>query len=572
MMLNRADECRQRADECRHNAAQVADDVLRGTYLDLARRWRMMAHQAGSLEQKEGTKKTRGFRIRLLAIALAVIAGSTAICGHASAQVYWGDRSSGGWGDRRSGGWGWDDWGDRRRRQTPSDFFSPFFGDRYNRPAPAVDSSKAPPPRKLETPPTSTVMVIGDSLADWLAYGLDEFYTDHPEIGFERKISATSGLIRYDAKNDRLDWSQITKDALAAEKPNAIIVMLGLNDRLPIREKALSSPEPQRKGEQRAQAAQAPQNSAQGEAATSADSEAAPTAENKAQHPAPGGSYDFQTDQWAALYAKRIDAMIATLKSNGVPIIWVGLPAMRGTKLTRDISYLDELYRERAEKAGIVYVDVWDGFVDDQGRYAIQGPDFEGQTRRLRATDGVHFTKAGAVKLASYVDRDLRRAISSTIVPVALPGPETTPKSGSAGARPDVGPVLPLTASGGERGDLLGAEGRPTQMTPDPIAAKVLSRGNALLAPAGRADDFSWPRPGSDALAAPELSPQPVALKPGAPTKNGVAVKDDGKKLADAKKDAKEKPAIELRASKPRHAPNPDLDGAPIPPAPVGSR
>jgi len=53
MMLNRADECRQRADECRHNAAQVADDVLRGMYLDLAHRWRMMAHQA---EQKEETK------------------------------------------------------------------------------------------------------------------------------------------------------------------------------------------------------------------------------------------------------------------------------------------------------------------------------------------------------------------------------------------------------------------------------------------------------------------------------------------------------------------------------------
>jgi len=57
MMLNRADECWRRADECRRNAAQVADDVLRGTYLDLARRWRMMAHQAGSREQKEGTKK-----------------------------------------------------------------------------------------------------------------------------------------------------------------------------------------------------------------------------------------------------------------------------------------------------------------------------------------------------------------------------------------------------------------------------------------------------------------------------------------------------------------------------------
>jgi hypothetical protein len=53
MILNRADECRQRADECRRNAAQIADDVLRGTYLDLARRWCRMAHQAESLEQKK---------------------------------------------------------------------------------------------------------------------------------------------------------------------------------------------------------------------------------------------------------------------------------------------------------------------------------------------------------------------------------------------------------------------------------------------------------------------------------------------------------------------------------------
>jgi hypothetical protein len=64
MMLNRADECRQRADECRRNAAQAADEVLRGMYLDLARRWRMMAYQANSLEQKEETKKAS-----LLAVA-----------------------------------------------------------------------------------------------------------------------------------------------------------------------------------------------------------------------------------------------------------------------------------------------------------------------------------------------------------------------------------------------------------------------------------------------------------------------------------------------------------------------
>jgi hypothetical protein len=73
MMLNRADECRKRADECRRNAAQVADDVLRETYLDLARRWRMLAHKAELLEQKkEESKKQAGWlyiaKTNLLAI------------------------------------------------------------------------------------------------------------------------------------------------------------------------------------------------------------------------------------------------------------------------------------------------------------------------------------------------------------------------------------------------------------------------------------------------------------------------------------------------------------------------
>jgi lysophospholipase L1-like esterase len=336
---------------------------------------------------------------------------------------------------------------------------------------------------------------------------------------------------------------------LSNEKPNAIVVMLGLNDRLPLREKALA--QPKRNGEPAQRANQSAGQASQDKAALPADAEAPPqtAGQTESQHPVPGGPYDFHTDQWAALYVKRIDAMIAALKSKGVPVIWVGLPAIRGTKATSDMSYLDELYRGRAERAGIIYVDIWDGFVDEDGDYAVQGPDFEGQTRRLRTADGVHFTKAGAVKIASYVDRELRRVMPSSVAPVALPGSETTPKSGPASARPSVGPVLPLTASGGDHGsDLLGAGDHSTKTTSDPIAAKVLSRGETLAAPAGRADDFSWPRPGSDA-STPEVSPEPVAVAPGTPEKLGTTAKGNGKNQADAKKDRKEKPAIGSRIS-----------------------
>jgi hypothetical protein len=69
MMLNRADECRQRADECRRNAAQlVADDVLRGAYLDLARRRRKMARQAQQKELGSNTETAPSSRTLSLSV------------------------------------------------------------------------------------------------------------------------------------------------------------------------------------------------------------------------------------------------------------------------------------------------------------------------------------------------------------------------------------------------------------------------------------------------------------------------------------------------------------------------
>ncbi len=148
----------------------------------------------------------------------------------------------------------------------------------------------------------------------------------------------------------------------------------------------------------------------------------------------------------------------------------------------------------------------------------MQGPDFEGQIRRLRTGDGVHFTKAGAVKLASYVDHELRRVMSNHVVPVALPGPEEKPpaKPGVAGG-PTSARSCRWRPAAATAGDLLGAGGNPAPATPDPVAAKVLSRGDPIAAPAGRADDFSWPRAGPMAMTPASTpladTPMPAALE-----------------------------------------------------------
>jgi uncharacterized protein len=350
------------------------------------------------------------------------------------------------------------------------------------------DYSHAPPATPREDA-TVKVVVMGDANADWLAYGLEDAFSEKPEIGIVRKHRTDSGLIRYDRRRDS-EWPQVAREIITAEKPNFVVMMIGNNDRQTIREKA---PPP-------APANAQPIQPAPPLPPTPPDLERQPVEQ---QHPhmtpaqarqADYGPWEFQSEKWEQAYIKRIDATIAALKSAGVPVIWVGLPSQRDTDASADSSYLNELYRGQAEKAGIVYVDIWDGFVDEAGEFSPQGPDYLGQTRRLRTSDGVYFTKFGARKIAHYVEREIERNLSSQRVPVALPVPAEPEQRGRKGkpggsVRPMAGPVVPLTgANVGSEQVLLGGPN-------EGLGATVgLSAGEAVAAPSGRADDLSWPR------------------------------------------------------------------------------
>ena len=384
-----------------------------------------------------------------------------------------------------------------------------------------VDYSHAPSPRKYEKndpADVSTVMVLGDSMADWLAFGLETAFADAPELAVMRKHRTHSSLIFTPGTRSRsFDWVANAKELLAKENPQFIVVMLGVADRETIREPRqpaaapAAAPKAQQRGKPAAGGDQAKTDHANTEAKPDANGKppADAAAEEQAADDTPdpqrtgSGSHEFKSERWVELYSQRIDELIAALKSKGVPVFWVGLPPIRGTRSTSDVLFLNDLYRSRAEKAGITYVDVWDGFVDEGGRFAQQGPDFEGQTRRLRTSDGVHFTQAGARKLAHYVEKEIRRAMTPT-GPIAVPLPVDPDAEAAKSAtvapdksmpRPLAGPVIPLNAAGEVRdaGELAGASG-PKQSLNDAVASRILVQGDALPVPAGRADDTAWPR------------------------------------------------------------------------------
>src|SRR5437764_6664076 len=400
-------------------------------------------------------------------LAAAAAAITLALLSPVQAQ-FWGD-----WGNRPrrqeqynntwggGGGGGGGGWFDQRRYDERR-YYDPY---RQEREAP-VDYSRAPPSSQKKPEATTPIVVLGDANADWLAYGLEDAFSEKPEIAIVCKHRTDSGLIRYDPRRD-IEWPQAAREIIAAEKPKFIVMMIGNNDRALIREKAPPVVRPPAGGKPAAAAGAAtpdPAQPAQPAAAPPAapvDPEQQPP-EQAPEHPAANaspeqarqasyGPWEFHTEKWEIAYIKRIDATIAALKSAGVPVLWVGLPSQRWPKGSSDSQYLNELYRSRAEKAGIIYVDIWDGFVDEAGRFSPQGPDYEGQIRRLRTGDGLYFTKFGARKLAHYVEREIQRHITNRGLPVALPLPEeSTPqgaKPSGPAQRPTAGPVMPLTSA-----------------------------------------------------------------------------------------------------------------------------
>ena len=354
------------------------------------------------------------------------------------------------------------------------------------RPPPAIKRrerpARAPMPPKpaiAKTAPNVQIAVFGDSLADHLAHGLDDVFEDNADVAVIDRAKGDSGLVRKDV----VDWPKSAEDYLRTNpKVRYGLVMLGANDRQPIRE-----------GDETA---------------------------------------DPLTDRWKALYRARVDAFVKVFTDHKVPLVWVGLPPMQSEPLSRDLAAINDIVRDSVTKAGATYVDIWPGFVDDRDRYTASGPDPEGQIAKLRTADGVHFTKAGDRKLAHFADVELKRLMGTATPaltdqpPTASIAPAGTPSTSGpsldgAGqptdtatidrqitamlpslpeppgvpalpVKPAAGPVVPLGRTEVSPGGAL-LTGRPRDGDNLGTVERTLVRGAAPLPQPGRADDFRWP-------------------------------------------------------------------------------
>ncbi|MFK0687854.1 DUF459 domain-containing protein [Mesorhizobium sp. IMUNJ 23033] len=337
-----------------------------------------------------------------------------------------------------------------------------LFPRRSERVEPPLDIQKARPKSKTKksrprlpvepvtpvvekTPDARVVLVVGDFMASGLAEGLDTAFAESPGVRIVARSNGSSGFVRDDFYN----WPEQIKSLIETEKPAAVVVMLGSNDR-----------QQMKVGDVREQ----------------------PRSEN-----------------WTKEYERRTDAFGSAIAAAKVPFLWVGMPAFRVSKMTSDMLAFNDIYHSAAQKHGGEFVDVWDGFVDENGAFVTSGPDINGQPVRLRSDDGINVSKAGKRKLAFYTEKPLMK-----ILGITAPGGAVT-ASAPAGApveapAPAAAPIVvdrtppmllgdPALDGGSE---LLGAA-PPVKGNPNLPGEKLVIEGKAPDASPGRADDFSSP-------------------------------------------------------------------------------
>ena len=133
------------------------------------------------------------------------------------------------------------------------------------------------------------------------------------------------------------------------------------------------------------------------------------------------------SESWLEAYNVRTKNLAQAVQQKNIPFIWVGLPPVKSGNMSADYLVFNEIYRSHAESVGGLFVNVWDGFTNEEGQFVSAGPDINGQIKRLRRSDGINMNRTGKLKLAFYVAKAVRKltGIGTDTLLASLPGIET---------------------------------------------------------------------------------------------------------------------------------------------------
>jgi len=220
-----------------------------------------------------------------------------------------------------------------------------------------------------------TVIVAGDSIADGIWGGLYRKLLRDKRYEIVRKARNSSGFVAF-------DWVEELGGMEEIKRADAVIFLAGTNDRQSL------------------------------------------VSQGKPRHL-------FATKAWEEGYIARVTALMQSMKTQNIPLVWISLPIARKDEFNKDSRYLNNLFAQAARNSGVLYIDIWAMFADKDGQYSAYLPDTDGRNRLLRDNDGIHFTPRGYEMIADAVLEKLQKTVP--VFQQAAIAPEPQPASAKTG-------------------------------------------------------------------------------------------------------------------------------------------
>lgn len=291
---------------------------------------------------------------------------------------------------------------------------------------------------KEKSKDAKVLLVIGDDLAMGLADGLKAVYAETPSIKVKKLVYPRTGLVA----DKKPDWPEDVTAVLKSEDVGLVVVSLGARDNQNIKVVG--------------------QGVIDGQLASYAE------------------ELQFQGEEWKKEYRFRTASLVAAVRNEQLPLIWVGLAPAEEYLTSANFSYLNDLFKEQVEPAGGIFVDIWAAFQSEEGEYTPHGPDITGKRRRLRATDGVYFTWAGYRKVAYFVEREIARIFGSATAFIF------------EGVKDDPNFIVLTGRLTSPETKLIGPDDKGGKAAAGSDLFKLTVSGEALPEVSGRADDTRW--------------------------------------------------------------------------------
>ncbi len=213
-------------------------------------------------------------------------------------------------------------------------------------PTPSVTPTPTRPAGVRRTPSPDQpllVLVSGDSFAQPVGVDMDRYSASHQLVRPQLDFKISSGL----ARPDFFDWPAHMRDLMSSNPaPEAVIFFAGANDT---------------------------QNMWVGETLATGT-----------------------TPEWKAEYARRAGTLMDAVGEGKARLYWIGMPIMRDPwRNDYSVAMNEAIKTAAATRPWVSIVDIWDLFSDQDGRFALELPDYQGKVVRVRQDDGVHLTLPG---------------------------------------------------------------------------------------------------------------------------------------------------------------------------------